>query len=101
MAFRKAGLKLLPLGFNLANTVFSLSRCFYSPPETVDTQNYQSFSFHIRLSVTATENASHLCTIILQEVPTYSGYFSWPVANDHAILQDCYSEVILNIVHLT
>ena len=39
-------------------------------------------------------------TILLQEAPD-SGYFLWPVAFDHAVLQDSYSEVILNIFNDT
>ena len=39
-------------------------------------------------------------TILLQEAPD-SGYFLWPVALDHAVLQDSYSEVILNIFNST
>ena len=73
---------------------------FLFPSENVYARNYQSFSFHIRSSPTATDDASHLATILLQEVPTDSGNFSWHVANDHAVLQDSYSEVILNIVNL-
>ena len=70
----------------------------------VDTRNYLPFSFYITLSPIATEDASRLTTILLhfsQEVPTDSGYFSWHMANDRAILQDSYGEVILNIVNLT
>ena len=40
----------------------------------------------------AIDDASHLATILLQEVPTDPGYYLWHVAN---ILQDSSSEVIL------
>ena len=39
-------------------------------------------------------------TILLQEAPE-SGYFLWPMVLDHAILQDSYSEVVLNIFNGT
>ena len=58
-------------------------------------------SFHIRSSPTATDDPSHLATILLLDVPTDSGCFSCHVANDYVVLQDSYSEVILNIVGLT
>ena len=55
----------------------------------------------MRLSPPATDDVSHLATILLPEVPTDTGYFSYHVANDYVILQDSYSEVILNIFSLT
>ena len=69
--------------------------------KNVDTQNYVLVLFlsHLFLPL--------IMEVILQPffcrkyIPTDSGYFSWHVINDHAVFQDSYSEVILNIVDLT
>ena len=50
---------------------------------------------------TASDDASHLTTILLQEVSRDSWSLSLHIANDHVVLQDSYCEVFLNIFDLT
>jgi len=44
---------------------------------------------------------SHLAATLVQEVPAYSGNFPWYMTDSTAVLEDSYSEVIVNVIDLT
>jgi len=46
-------------------------------------------------------DTSHLAATLVQEVPADSGNFPWYMTNNTAVLEDSYSEVIVNIIDLT
>jgi len=43
---------------------------------------------------------SHLAATLVQEVPADSGNFPWYMADSTAVLEDSYSEVIVNVIDL-
>ena len=44
---------------------------------------------------------SHLAAILVQEVPADSGNLPWYMTNSVAVLEDSYSEVVVNVIDLT
>ena len=43
---------------------------------------------------------SHLAATLVQGVPADSGYFLWYMTDSTAVLEDSYSEVIVNVIDL-
>ena len=43
---------------------------------------------------------SHLAAILVQEVPADSGNFPWYMIDSIAVLEDSYSEVVVNVIDL-
>ena len=41
---------------------------------------------------------SHLAATLVQEVPADSGNFPWYMTDSTAVLEDSYSEVVLNVI---
>ena len=41
---------------------------------------------------------SHLAATVVQEVPADSGNFSWYMTDSTAVLEDSYSEVVVNVI---
>ena len=47
------------------------------------------------------DDASHLAATLVQEIPADSGNFPWYMTNSVAVLEDSYSEVVVNVIDLT
>ena len=43
---------------------------------------------------------SHLADTLVQEIQADSGNFPWYMTNDTAVLEDSYSEVVVNVIDL-
>ena len=43
---------------------------------------------------------SHLAATLVQEVPADSGNFPWYMTDSTAVLEDSYSEVVVNVIDL-
>ena len=43
---------------------------------------------------------SHLAAILVKEVPTDSGNFPWDMTDSSAVLEDSYSEIVVNAIDL-
>ena len=43
---------------------------------------------------------SHLAATLVQEAPADSGNFPWYMADSTAVLEDIYSEVVVNVLDL-
>ena len=68
------------------------------PFEDVHTQNHESFPVNFRLSPVTIDDTSHLATTLVQEVPADSGNFPWYMTDSIAVLEDSYSEIVVNIM---
>jgi len=73
---------------------------FLLPFEDVHTQNHESFQINFRSSVTI-GYTSHLDATLVQEVPADSGNFPWYMTDSTAVVENSYSEVVVNIIDLT
>ena len=65
---------------------------FLFPSEDVYARNHTS-------SVTI-DDASHLAATLVQEIPAESGNFPWYMTDNVAVLEDSYSEVVVNVIDL-
>ena len=52
------------------------------------------------LSPVTIDDTSHLTATLVQEVPADSGNFPWYMADSTAVLEDSYSEVVVNVIDL-
>ena len=72
---------------------------FLFPSEDVHARNHESFPINFRTSVTI-DDASHLAATLVQEIPADSGNFPWHMTDSVAVLEDSYSEVVVNVIDL-
>ena len=71
------------------------------PFEDVHTRNHESFpTVNFRSSPVTTDDTSHLAATLVQEVPADTGKFLWYMTISIAVLEDSYSEVIVNVIDL-
>ena len=68
--------------------------------EDVHTRNYESFPINFRSSPVTIDDTSHLAATLVQEVPVDSGNFPWYMTDSIAVLEDSYSEVVVNVIDL-
>ena len=73
---------------------------FLFPFEDVHTRNHESFPINFRLSPVTIDDTSHLAATLVQEVPADSENFPWYMTDSIAVLEDSYSEVIVNVIDL-
>ena len=73
---------------------------FLSPFEDVHTRNHESFPINFRSSPVTIDDTSHLAATLVQEVPADSGNFPWYMTDSVAVLEDSYSEVVVNVIDL-
>ena len=73
---------------------------FLFPFEDVHTRNHESFPINFRSSPVTIDDTSHLAATLVQEVPAYSGNFLWYMIDSIAVLEDSYSEVVVNAIDL-
>ena len=74
---------------------------FLFPFEDVHTRNHESFpAINFRSSPVTIDDTSHLAATLVQEVPADSGNFSWHMTDSIAVLEDSYSEVVVNVIGL-
>ena len=71
--------------------------CF---PLDVHARNHESFLINFRTSSVTIDDASHLTATLVQEIPADSGNFPWYMTNSVAVLEDSYSEVVVNVIDL-
>ena len=57
-------------------------------------------SFNFRTSSVTIDDASHLAATLVQEIPADSGNFPWYMTDSVAVLEDSYSEVVMNVIDL-
>ena len=53
-----------------------------------------------RLLAVTIDDTSHLAATLVQEVPADSGNFPWYMTDSIAVLEDSYSEVVVNVIDL-
>ena len=70
---------------------------FLFPFEDVHTQNHESFSINFRSSPVTIDD---LAATLVQEIPADSGNFPWYMTDSIAVLEDSYSEVVVNVIDL-
>ena len=70
------------------------------PFEDVHTRNHESFPINFRSSHVTIDDTSHLAATLVQEVPADSGNFPWYMTDSVAVLEDSYSEVVVNVIDL-
>ena len=70
------------------------------PFEDVHTRNHESFPINFRSSPVTIDDTSHLAATLVQEVPADSGNFPWYMTDSTAVLEDSYSEVVVNVIDL-
>ena len=73
---------------------------FLFPSEDVHARNYESFPINFRTSSVTIDDASHLAATLVQEIPADSGNFPWYMTDSVAVLEDSYSEVVVNVIDL-
>ena len=73
---------------------------FLFPFEDVHTRNHESFPINFRSSPVTIDGTSHLAATLVQEVPADSGNFPWYMTDSIAVLEDSYSEVVVNVIDL-
>ena len=73
---------------------------FLFPFEDVHTRNHESFPINFRSSPVTIDDTSHLAATVVQEVPADSGNFPWYMTDSIAVLEDSYSEVVVNVIDL-
>ena len=73
---------------------------FLFPFEDVHTRNHESFPINFRSSPVTIDDTSHLAVTLVQEVPADSGNFPWYMTDSVAVLEDSYSEVVVNVIDL-
>ena len=73
---------------------------FLFPFEDVHTRNHESFPINFRSSPVTIDDTSHLAATLVQEVPADSGNFPWYMTDSIAVLEDSYSEVVVNVIDL-
>ena len=64
----------------------------------VHTQNHESFPINFRSSPVTIDDTSHLAATLVQEVLADSGNFPWYMTDSIAVLEDSYSEVVVNVI---
>ena len=69
---------------------------FLFPSEDVHARNHESFPINFRTSSATIDNASHLA----EEIAADSGNFPWYMTDSVAVLEDSYSEVVVNVIDL-
>ena len=62
------------------------------------TSPFPSTSDHL-LAITI-DDTSHLAATLVQAVPADSGNFPWYMTDSIAVLEDSYSEVVVNVIDL-
>ena len=60
----------------------------------------ESFPINFRTSSVTIDDASHLAATLVQEIPADSGNFPWYMTDSVAVLEDSYSEVVVNVIDL-
>ena len=73
---------------------------FLFPFEDVHTRKHESFPINFRSSPVTIDDISHLAATLVQEVPSDSGNFPWYMTDSIAVLEDSYSEVVVNVIDL-
>ena len=73
---------------------------FLFPSEDVHAWNHESFPINFRTSSITIDDASHLATTLVQEIPADSGNFLWYMTDSVAVLEDSYREVVVNVIDL-
>ena len=73
---------------------------FLFPFEDVHTRNHESFPINFRSSPVTIDDTSHLAATLVQEVPADSENFLWYMTDSIAVLEDSYSEVVVNVIDL-
>ena len=73
---------------------------FLFPSEDVHARNHESFPINFRTSFVTIDDASHLAATLVQEIPADSGNFPWYMTDSVAVLEDSYSEVVVNVIDL-
>ena len=73
---------------------------FLFPSEDVHARNHKSFPINFRTSSVTIDDASHLAATLVQEIPADSGSFPWYMTDSVAVLEDSYSEVVVNVIDL-
>ena len=73
---------------------------FLFPSEDVHARNHESFPINFRTSSVTIDDASHLAATLVQEIPADSGNFPWYMTDSVAVLEDSYSEVVVNVIDL-
>ena len=73
---------------------------FLFPFEDVHTRNHESFPINFRSSPVTIDDTSHLAATLVQEVPADSGNFLWYMTDSIVVLEDSYSEVVVNVIDL-
>ena len=74
---------------------------FLFPSEDVHARNHEPFPINFRTSSVTIDDASHLAaTLSVQETPADSGNFPWYMTDSVAVLEDSYSEVVVNVIDL-
>ena len=71
---------------------------FLFPFEDVHTRNHESFPINFRSSPVTVDDTSHLAATLVQEVPADSGNFPWYMTDSIAVLEESYSEVVVNVI---
>ena len=70
---------------------------FLFPSEDVHARNHESFPINFR---TSSVDASHLAATPVQEIPADSGNLPWYMTDSVAVLENSYSEVVVNVIDL-
>ena len=73
---------------------------FLFPSEDVHAGNHESFPINFRTSSVTIDDASNLAATLVQEIPADSGNFPWYMTDSVAVLEDSYSEVVVNVIDL-
>ena len=73
---------------------------FLFPSEDVHAWNHESIPINFRTSSATIDDASHLTATLVQKIPADSGNFPWYMADSVAVLEDSYSEVVVNVIDL-
>ena len=73
---------------------------FLFPSEDVHTWNHESFPINFRTSSVTIDDPSHLAATLVQEIPADSGNFPSYMTDSVAVLEDSYTEVIVNLIDL-
>ena len=68
---------------------------FLFPFEDVHTRNHESFPINFRSSP-----VKHLAATLVQEVPADSGNFPWYMTDSITVVEESYSEVVVNVIDL-
>ena len=71
---------------------------FLFPFEDVHTRNHEFFPINFRSSPVTIDDTTHVAATLVQEVPADSGNFPWYMTDSIAVLEDSYSEVVVNVI---